>query len=100
MAKSRVLVTPALPSSILSRLSSSCDVTCLAGSSRSEVLSALPGHHVLFCTSFDTVDRELLDAGDSLKAVVTISAGYNHVNVEEIKGRGILLGNTPGDVGT
>ena len=50
---------------------------------------------MLLCTSFDTVDRELVEAGQALSAVVTVSAGYNHVDTETLRGRGVRLANTP-----
>lgn len=31
-----------------------------------------------------------------MKLVATVSAGYNHCNVDELKARGIKLSNTPG----
>ena len=66
-------------------------VTC-----RQELLDNLTGQEVLLCTSFDTVDRDLLEAGESLRAVVTVSAGYNHVETEVLASRGVRLANTPG----
>ena len=52
---------------------------------------------MLLCSSFLRVDRDLLEAaGPDLKAVITISAGYNHVDTEELSRRGILLANTQG----
>ena len=50
---------------------------------------------MLLCTSFDTVDRELVEAGQALSAVVTVSAGYNHVDTEILSRRGVGLANTP-----
>lgn len=51
----------------------------------------------------DRIDNELLDAaGPSLKVVSTMSVGFNHVDVEACKARGVRVGNTPGvlDVST
>ena len=50
---------------------------------------------MLLCTSFDTVDRQLVEAGQALMAVVTVSAGYNHVDTETLRERGVGLANTP-----
>ena len=36
-----------------------------------------------------------LDAGKQLKVVSTLSVGYDHISVPELKKRGIKLGNTP-----
>lgn len=37
----------------------------------------------------------IFHTGPQLKAVATMSAGYNHIDVDELKKRGIKLGNTP-----
>ncbi|TIB77292.1 hypothetical protein E3Q23_01350 [Wallemia mellicola] len=44
----------------------------------------------------DKVDKELLDiAGSRLKAVSTMSVGYDHCDLAQLKQRGIKLSNTP-----
>ena len=65
-------------------------------SGRDELLKQIPNHDILLCTSFDKVDSELLDtAGESLRCVASVSAGYNHVDTSQLASRGIVLGNTP-----
>lgn len=91
----RVLVSLELPASILARLTPSCDLSLAPEAD--QVTAAIRGHEVLLCSSFLRVDRDLLEAaGPDLRAVVTISAGYNHVDTEELSRRGILLANTTG----
>ena len=91
----RVLVTLDLPSSILARLTPSCEVT--QALVVDQVTSSISGHEVLLCSSFLRVDSDLLDAaGPDLRAVVTVSAGYNHVDTEELRRRGVLLANSQG----
>merc|ERR1711936_119215 len=91
--KLKVLATLSLPDQIGARLSERCEVTL--ASSREELLERISGQQVLLCTSFDTVDRELVEAGQALSAVVTVSAGYNHVDTEILRRRGVGLANTP-----
>ena len=91
----RVLVALELPASILARLTPVCDVT--QAPEADQVTSIIRGHDVLLCSSFLKVNSDLLEAaGPGLRAVVTISAGYNHVDTEELSRRGILLANTQG----
>ena len=84
-----------LPQHILTRLSETCDVTRVRVSCPADLVTAIPGYNVLLCTSFDKVNAELLDAGMDVRAVVTVSAGYNHVDTAELSKRGIMLSNTP-----
>jgi glyoxylate reductase len=50
----------------------------------------------LFCNVSDVVDAEVLDASPALRAVGTMSVGYDHVDVEAAAERGIPVGHTPG----
>ncbi|XP_025267312.1 glyoxylate reductase/hydroxypyruvate reductase isoform X2 [Camponotus floridanus] len=63
---------------------------------REQVLKVLPGHDAVFLVGHHKVDSEFLDvAGPNLKVVSTMSAGYEHLDVPEIKRRGIKIGHTP-----
>ncbi|XP_043249619.1 glyoxylate reductase/hydroxypyruvate reductase-like isoform X1 [Colletes gigas] len=97
--KPRVLVTSndASPAGI-DLLRTKCDVTIInsSKSTREEVLQALPGSDAVFIAKHHIVNNEFLDiAGPSLKVVSTMSAGYDHLDVPEIKRRGIKVGHTP-----
>ncbi|KZC10382.1 PREDICTED: glyoxylate reductase/hydroxypyruvate reductase-like [Dufourea novaeangliae] len=98
--KPRVLVTSSdVPSAGIDLLRTKCDVTIIhdnTNTSREDVLQALPGHDAVFIAKHYTVNTEFLDlAGPTLKVVSTMSAGYDHLDVPEIKRRGIKVGNTP-----
>ena len=98
----RVLVTIDLPASVLARLTASCEVTRVAGglglvASVAAATREQGGHQLLLCSSFETVDLALLEAaGPRLEAVVTVSAGYNHVDTALLARRGLVLATTPG----
>ncbi|XP_045476183.1 glyoxylate reductase/hydroxypyruvate reductase [Harmonia axyridis] len=49
----------------------------------------------LFCMLTDKIDKDLLDKAKNLKVIATMSAGYDHLDLEEIKKRGIRVGYTP-----
>lgn len=63
---------------------------------RDELLINAAGKHAIFCTLSDKIDKALLDAaGTDLKVVSTISVGYDHIDVDECKKKGIKVGHTP-----
>ncbi|CAB3234336.1 unnamed protein product [Arctia plantaginis] len=63
---------------------------------KEDLLKLIPGCSALVWISNLPITKELLDkAGPQLKVVATVSAGYNHCNVDELKARGIKLSNTP-----
>ncbi|XP_053321805.1 glyoxylate reductase/hydroxypyruvate reductase-like [Spea bombifrons] len=63
---------------------------------RSELLKKVVGIQGLYCLLTEKIDKEVLDAaGPSLKVVSTMSVGYDHLSLEELKKRGIRVGFTP-----
>lgn len=68
----------------------------------SEILELCPGVDAIIWStrgmsaSEKRLTKEVLDAaGDSLRAISTVSAGLDHVELAEIRRRNILLGHTP-----
>ncbi|XP_018373735.1 PREDICTED: glyoxylate reductase/hydroxypyruvate reductase-like isoform X1 [Trachymyrmex cornetzi] len=87
-----------VPAPGIDLLRTKCDVTIIPASisTREQMLQALPGHDAVFLASHHIVNSEFLDvAGPNLKVVSTMSAGYDHLDVPEIKRRGIKVGHTP-----
>ncbi|XP_072520056.1 glyoxylate reductase/hydroxypyruvate reductase isoform X2 [Salminus brasiliensis] len=63
---------------------------------RAELLKGVEGAHGLLCLLSDRIDTEVLDAaGPSLKVISTLSVGFDHLAIDEIKKRGIRVGYTP-----
>lgn len=77
----------------------SCDVTSWSGPGpvpRSELLKNIANKKALFCLLTDKIDAEILDtAGKDLKIIATMSVGFDHLDVNEIKKRGIKIAYTP-----
>uniref|UniRef100_A0A8C6Z9T7 Glyoxylate reductase/hydroxypyruvate reductase n=1 Tax=Nothoprocta perdicaria TaxID=30464 RepID=A0A8C6Z9T7_NOTPE len=55
---------------------------------RAELLAAVAGKQGLLCLLSDRVDRELLEAAGALKVISTMSVGFDHLDLHEIKKRG------------
>ncbi|XP_040397354.1 glyoxylate reductase/hydroxypyruvate reductase isoform X2 [Cygnus olor] len=63
---------------------------------RPQLLAGVAGKQGLLCLLSDRIDREVLDAaGPSLKVISTMSVGFDHLALDEIKKRGIRVGYTP-----
>lgn len=63
---------------------------------RDFLLKNIAGKDGLYCFLSDKIDKELLDtAGPNLKVVSTFSVGYDHIDLNECKKRGIKVGYTP-----
>ena len=63
---------------------------------RGELLDHVQGASVIVSMYMDGIDRELIDAaGDQLRGVCNFAVGYNNIDTEVCKERGIVVANTP-----
>uniref|UniRef100_A0A674BVG0 Glyoxylate reductase/hydroxypyruvate reductase n=1 Tax=Salmo trutta TaxID=8032 RepID=A0A674BVG0_SALTR len=63
---------------------------------RAELLKGVAGAHGLLCLLSDKIDTEVLDAADMYYTVIsTLSVGFDHMAMDEIKKRGVRVGYTP-----
>jgi glyoxylate reductase len=94
----KVLVTREIPEAGLRPLEE-FDMTMLSEfpPERDELLEAARGAAGILSTLTETIDTEVMDAaGDGLKVVANMAAGYDNVDVETADERGIVVTNTPG----
>lgn len=63
---------------------------------REWLLEHVRGAHALLCTPVCKVDEDIMEAaGSSLKVISTMSVGFEHIDVDAAKKRGIRIGYTP-----
>ncbi|KAI8100164.1 D-isomer specific 2-hydroxyacid dehydrogenase [Halteromyces radiatus] len=63
---------------------------------RDTLLNWVKGVDAIICLLTDKIDKELLDhAGPQLKVVATVSIGYDHCDITELRARNIQIGYTP-----
>jgi glyoxylate/hydroxypyruvate reductase len=94
------LVTrPDVPSKLFDILKPHCNLDIWQSETimpRDQLSKRIKGKNALVCTLSDQIDRFILDsAGDSLRVIGTISVGFDHIDIDECRKRGILVGNTP-----
>ncbi len=61
-----------------------------------ELVRFCRGKDGLLCLLTDTIDRVFLEQVPGLKAVATMSVGYNHIDLEAAAEKGVGVTNTPG----
>jgi glyoxylate reductase len=96
--KPAILLTRRVPSSVLSRLESAVDVDLYTGASaipRGELLERVAGKQALMSLLTDRIDGEVLDAGKDLKIVANIAVGFNNIDLDACRTRGVIATNTP-----
>lgn len=64
---------------------------------RDELLRRSKGCHGVLTLLSDRIDAEFFEtAGPQLKVVSNFAVGYNNIDIDEAKRRGVSVGNTPG----
>lgn len=71
------------------------EVILLEKGNKNDLINAVKDVEGLIVRS-DKVDKEVLDAAKNLKVVVRAGAGYDNIDIEEAKNKGICVMNTPG----
>lgn len=83
----------------MSRLEEACEVDVYVGDGampRAELLARVAGRDALVCLLTDRIDAEVLDAaGPGLKVVANVAVGYNNIDLEACRVRGVAVTNTP-----
>lgn len=63
--------------------------------SREEIKQLLPDCDAMLPTFSLKVDKEIIDAGINLKIIANYGVGYNNIDVEYARSKGIAVSNTP-----
>ena len=95
-----VVVTRKLPEAVETRMRELFEVQLNdtdTAMSQADLGKAIAMADVLVPTVTDRIDQKLLaHAGERLKLIANYGAGFDHIDVETARRRGILVSNTPG----
>ncbi|AEI41572.1 D-isomer specific 2-hydroxyacid dehydrogenase NAD-binding protein [Paenibacillus mucilaginosus KNP414] len=97
VAKPKVYISKQIPAQVLSYLEEYCECKMWDGSggaSRQGLLAELQDVEGLLTTG-GPIDAELLQHAPKLRAVSSISVGYNHFDLDAMRTRGVLGMHTP-----
>lgn len=97
MSKLKILVTGLVPDAGLAALKRDFVVDHQPDATREWILAHLGGYDGLVLAGTQA-DRELIDAGMKLKIITTFGVGYDHVDIDYAKQRGIVVANCPTSV--
>jgi glyoxylate reductase len=96
--KPRLLVTGRIPTDILARLESVCEVDSHTGDtplSPAELVSRIRDKHGVISQITERIDRPVLEAARELRVVANIAVGYDNIDVAAARERGVIVTNTP-----
>ncbi|MBI4117439.1 MAG: D-glycerate dehydrogenase [Parcubacteria group bacterium] len=64
---------------------------------KDEILNGIKGVDALFPTLTEKIDAQIMDAGlPTLKIIANMAVGFDNIDLEAAKQRGIMVANTPG----
>jgi glyoxylate reductase len=98
-SKPKLLLTRLLPQKAMEKLKEAFEVhanTSERAMLAHEMKEHITGKDALVCLLSDTIDRSLIEATDKLKVIANYAVGYNNIDLEAAKARGIAVCNTPG----
>jgi glyoxylate reductase len=98
--KPKIYITRRVPDEIIAKIEKACDVRMWNETDIPVPREVLEKEIVdvdgLFCLLTESIDRELLQKAVRLKVVSNMAVGYNNVDIEAAKEKGITVTNTPG----
>ena len=96
----KVIVTRRLPDNVETRMTELFDVTLNLTDqplTKAQLIEAVKGADVLVPTVTDQIDAEVIEAaGDQLKMIANFGAGVDHIDLDAVAARKIIVTNTPG----
>jgi glyoxylate reductase len=93
-----VLLTKRLPSAVVSRLESECDVDLHDADgylTHEQLIERVRGKQGLIALMPDAINRAVIEAGTDLKVIAVVAVGYNNIDVAAARERGVIVTNTP-----
>lgn len=96
----KIFITRKLPDEIVNPLKEKFDVKMWHSEeiqmTYEELKTEAKEAHALWTMLSDRVDRELIESLPNLKVISNLAVGYNNIDIEAAKERGIVVTNTPG----
>jgi len=93
-----ILVTRKLPAAVLKKLDSVGEVDLYAGESPidpGELCARAQGKQAIVSMLTEQIGRSVLDAGRELKIVANVAVGYNNIDIDYARSKGVIVTNTP-----
>ncbi|MGP4079080.1 2-hydroxyacid dehydrogenase [Pseudalkalibacillus sp. R45] len=98
--KPTIYITRKIDDQIVEKIRETCEVemwpeedTPVPRSVLEEKIQKIDG---LFCLLTETIDKTLLEKAENLKVVSNLAVGYNNIDIQSAKEKGITVTNTPG----
>lgn len=93
-----VLITSNIPEDIYNELNKNFDITYHNSNiplTREEIIEKIKGKDALLCPLSDKIDKDVIDASDNLKIIANYGAGFDNIDINYAREKGIVVTNAP-----
>jgi glyoxylate reductase len=97
--KPKVYITRKIPEPGIKLIAEFCDIAVHPGEAppdEKEIIKNIRDKDAVLCLLSDRINKNIMDAAPALKVISTMSAGFEHIDVNEATNKGIYIGYTPG----
>ncbi|WP_298614637.1 NAD(P)-dependent oxidoreductase [uncultured Odoribacter sp.] len=96
----KILVTYDIPREPFKNLPPNWEITFPEGEklTKDEIIRMLPEYDILLAIFSRPIDKEIIDAGKKLKLISNYGVGYNNIDIQYAREKGITVCNTPESV--
>ncbi|MFO7991136.1 MAG: D-glycerate dehydrogenase [Thermoplasmata archaeon] len=94
-----VFVTRRIPENGMNKLEERYDVSVNNENrvlTKDEMIQGVKGTDAVLCLLHDTIDEDIIEAGDNLKVISNYAVGYDNIDVDVATEKNIAVTNTPG----
>lgn len=94
----KLLITSNIPEKIYDDLDKNFEISYHDSNvplSKEEIIEMIKGQDALLCPLSDKIDREVIDAGDNLKIIANYGAGFDNIDIDYAREKGIVVTNAP-----
>ncbi len=94
----KILVTSNVPEEIYERLEENFEIDYHDSNiplKKEEIIDRIVDVEGLVCPLSDQIDKEVIDAGKNLKIITNYGAGFDNIDIEYAREKGIIVTNAP-----
>ncbi|MGV2874697.1 D-glycerate dehydrogenase [Macrococcus capreoli] len=95
----KVLITRSIPDHFIARLRQLAEVEVypetIKAMPKNALLEAAKDKEIIISMLSDKIDKDFIDRNPQLKAVINLAVGYDNIDIEYARSKGIIVCNTP-----
>ena len=94
----KLLITSNIPEKIYDELDKHFEISYHDSNvplKKEEIIEMIKGQDALLCPLSDKIDKEVIDAGDSLKIIANYGAGFDNIDIDYAREKGMVVTNAP-----